>query len=165
MSDFYTKEELTEIGFEAVGENVNVSKDARFYSVRGKIGNNSRIDAFTVITGNIDIQEDVHISPFCFLGGTGGRITFMNNSGISSHVSLFTKSDNYKNDNTNEIEKLVGDITLGKNSIVGSGSRILPGVIIHDNVSVGANSVINKDIEPGSVVVSRSIGVMTVLKR
>ncbi|MBA7559995.1 2,3,4,5-tetrahydropyridine-2,6-dicarboxylate N-acetyltransferase [subsurface metagenome] len=43
--------------------------------------------------------------------------------------------------------------TLGNNIIVGAGAKILGPIIIGDNVKVGANSVVTKDIPENSVVV------------
>lgn len=43
--------------------------------------------------------------------------------------------------------------TLGDNVVVGTGAKILGPVIIGDNVKVGANSVVTKDIPDNSVVV------------
>ena len=161
---FFTKEELLKLGFKTVGKDVHVSKDVKFYNINGKIGNNVRIDSFTILTGNMEMGDNVHISPFCFLGGTGGKIIFKNNSGISTHVSLFTKSDDYSKPYLVGKEKIVGDILIGCNSIIGSGSKILPGVIINDNVNIGINSVINKNIDKGSIVINRSIELITVFK-
>jgi len=43
--------------------------------------------------------------------------------------------------------------TLGNNIVVGTGAKILGPVKIGDNVKIGANSVVVKDIPPNSVVV------------
>ena len=43
--------------------------------------------------------------------------------------------------------------TIGNNVIVGAGAKIIGAITIGDNVKIGANSVVNKDIPSGSVVV------------
>ncbi|MFX1364568.1 MAG: serine O-acetyltransferase [Promethearchaeota archaeon] len=43
--------------------------------------------------------------------------------------------------------------TLGNNIVVGTGAKILGPITIGDNVKIGANSVVVKDIPPNSVVV------------
>lgn len=43
--------------------------------------------------------------------------------------------------------------TLGNNIVVGAGAKILGPILIGDNVRVGANSVVTKDIPSNSVVV------------
>lgn len=43
--------------------------------------------------------------------------------------------------------------TIGNNVFIGSGTKILGNITIQDNVKIGANSVILKDIEANSTVV------------
>ena len=43
--------------------------------------------------------------------------------------------------------------TLGNNIVVGTGAKLLGPIIIGDNVKIGANSVVVKDVPPNSVVV------------
>lgn len=43
--------------------------------------------------------------------------------------------------------------TLGSNIVVGAGAKLLGPIILGDNVKVGANSVVTKDIPPNSIVV------------
>ncbi len=43
--------------------------------------------------------------------------------------------------------------TLGNNIVVGSGAKLLGPITIGDNVRIGANSVVVKDVPPNSVVV------------
>jgi len=165
--DLLTQEELLELGFESVGQNTMVSRDARFYSISGKIGDYTRIDAFAILTGHIELDTHVHISPFSFLGGTGGKIHFMDNSGISTHVSIFTKSDNYRNNSleNKEQSKIIGDVTIGKNSIIGFSSVVMPGVTVSENVSIGANSIIARNVNAGEIIISKGVGLITLSVR
>lgn len=155
----YSTEELLAIGFRSVGKNARVSRDARFFEISGSLGDNVRIDAFTVITGNIRVGTGVHISPFCFLGGTGGEISMEDHSGLSSHVSLFTKSDDYSGAGTGG-GKITGGIRVGQRTVVGSGSTILPGVVIGENAKIGCACVVSHNIDAGTIVVSRGIGLV-----
>lgn len=43
--------------------------------------------------------------------------------------------------------------TIGNNVVIGTGAKILGPITIGDNVRVGANSVVTKDVPPNSVVV------------
>ncbi|MDW7726657.1 MAG: acyltransferase [Candidatus Methanoperedens sp.] len=51
---------------------------------------------------------------------------------------------------------IVSAITLRKNSFIGTGAIILPGVIIGENSVIGAGTVITKDTEDNSIVVGSS---------
>ncbi len=141
-----------------------VSGDARFFALSGCLGNHVRIDAFAILTGEIRLGSHVHVSPFCFLGGTGGSLSMGDHSGMSSHVSVFTKSDDYSGSEMGA-PKIHGDVSVGEYAILGSGTRVMPGVRIGANATIGCNSVVAKDIQPGSVVVSRSMNLVTLATR
>ena len=159
----YERNELMDFGFVHVGEDITVSRDTKFYDIRdGIIGNGVRIDDYSILTGSIVFGDYVHISPFCFLSGTGGVIEMKDRSGIGSHVSVFTKSADYRS--TLEIgdRKVTGPVVIGYRCQVGSGCRILPDVTIGDDASIGSNAVISVDIAPRAIVVSRGLGIVTV---
>lgn len=164
MPNLYSREELLKMGFKSVGKDIFVSKDARFFSISGKLGDGVRIDAFSILTGHVELGRNVHISPFCFLGGTGGAIRMGANSGVSTHVSIFTKSADYSKQSL-DTPKLMGNVTIGEHSIVGAGSTVMPGSKIGKNTSIGCNSVITGFIKAGSIIISRGTGLVTLSKR
>lgn len=165
MPDFYNREELLKIGFKSVGKGAVVSKDARFFAIIGEIGEGVRIDAYSILTGHIVLGKNVHVSPFCFLGGTGGTIRMGANSGLSTHVSVFTKSADYSKPSLTDVPKLTGNVSIGDRSIIGAGSTVMPGSKIGKNASIGCNSVISGPIRAGSIIVSRGIGLVTLSRR
>ena len=57
-----------------------------------------------------------------------------------------------KGDLNNE-KKIVKDVYLGQNVLVGAGSIILPGTRIGDNCIIGAGTVCSGEIPPDSIVV------------
>jgi len=65
MTSYYSKIELSQIGFKSLGDNVLISKKTSFYGIsRICIGNNVRIDDFCVLSagiGGIFIGNYVHI--------------------------------------------------------------------------------------------------------
>lgn len=164
LDNFYSKTELLGMGFKSIGEGATVSKDARFFAIKGQLGKGVRIDAYSILTGHIILGNNVHISPFCFLGGTGGTIRMGSNSGLSTHVSVFTKSADYSKQSL-DTPKLMGNVSIGDRSIVGAGSTLMPGSRVGKNVSIGCNSVIQGSITSGSIIVSRGIGLITLSNR
>ena len=156
-----TVAELKSLGFSAVGEDVCVSRKVSFYNCAGKIGNHVRIDDYVVITGQITLGNYVHIAPFCLIIGTGGNIIMEDGSGLSSHCALYTSSDDYKknvlsNPTVPDHFKNVtnGPITFGRCAILGSHSVVLPNVKIGEGASLGAQSLIYKDVAQGCICVS-----------
>ena len=160
-----SREELLALGFSKVGEDTHVSRDARFYSVSGSISDGVRIDAFAIITGEVHLGVQTHISPHCFLSATGGVITMEDCAGIGPQVCLLTKSDNYTAADLTRENKLAGDIRLGRYCILGAGCKVFPGVTIGEQASVGSNCVVSRDIAPGDIVVSRGAPLISVGNR
>jgi acetyltransferase-like isoleucine patch superfamily enzyme len=57
-------------------------------------------------------------------------------------------------------EYRLGDVHIGSNVMIGANTTILPGVTIGDNAVVGAGSLVNKDVEPGTFVGGNPIQVI-----
>ena len=73
ISNFYSDEELMELGFQSIGKNVSISKKCSIYnSSQMSIGSNVRIDDFCILSGNITIGNYVHISAYTALYGKYG---------------------------------------------------------------------------------------------
>lgn len=49
-------------------------------------------------------------------------------------------------------EYRTGEVNIGENVLIGTNSLILPGVEIGDNAKIAANSVVNRDVEEGEFV-------------
>lgn len=160
---FLTEKQLNEMGFAALGRNVQISDKASIYGAhRIKIGNNVRIDDFCVLSagnGGIEIGNYVHIAVFALLIGAG-KITVSDFAGVSSRVSIYSSNDDYSGlfltnptvpvEYTNVTH---ADVHLGKHVIIGSGSVVLPGVTLYEGVAVGALSMIAKDCEAFGVYI------------
>lgn len=151
---FYTREELEKIGFKSLGENVFLSDKVSIYSPEKiSIGNNVRIDDFCILSGDITIGNYIHIAAYCgFFGGAG--IEIKDFSTTSSRVAIYSISDDYSglsltNPMIDEKYKNLkkGKVILKKHTIVGTGSTILPGVILGEGTAVGAHSLINKSTD------------------
>ena len=161
MSSFYDEEELKQLGFKRVGENVKISRKASIYGAGNiAIGNNVRIDDFCILSGCIEIGNYVHIAAYASLfAGTAG-IIMKDFSCVSSRCAVYAISDDYSgNSLTNPMvpDKYRGvreeRVVLDKHVLVGTGSTILPGVFISEGASVGAMSLVNKSLEPWGIYV------------
>lgn len=136
-----SRRELFRRGVRSVGSDVSVSRMTQLHGFSGTIGDGARIDDFCVITGNVEIGARVHISPFVFLGGSGGCIRLMSDSGVGSHSSLFTKTQIYDLEVPRN-ERDYGDIEIGANSILGRNVTVLPGVTIGPWCVIGSGCII-----------------------
>jgi len=91
------------------------------------------------------------------LAGRAG-IVLNDFSNVSSGVRIYSISDDYSGvsmTNATIPEKFknlaMGRVVLGRHTIIGSGSIILPGVHLADGCAIGALSLVNKTTEPWGI--------------
>lgn len=155
MNSFYSKEELDKLGFKSLGQNVMISKKVSIYSANKiAIGNNVRIDDFCILSGNIKIGNYVHIAAYNGLFGGDKGIVFGDYSTISSRGAIYALSDDYSGETMtnpmipNEYKNVEqSQVKIGKHVVIGTNCTILPGVIIEDGVSIGACTLVNKNLK------------------
>lgn len=159
MNSFYSDEELKEIGFNTIGANVLISRKCSIYGAHNmNIGNNVRIDDFCILSGRIQIGNNIHIAAYSALYGGKDGIKIDDFANLSSRVSVYSVSDDYSGETmTNptipEKYKKVqsAPVHIGRHSIIGSTSVVLPKVVIAEGSSFGSFSFINHNSEPWSI--------------
>lgn len=159
MDSFYSEEELKALGLCSIGCNVKLSRKVSIYSPhRIKIGDNTRIDDFCILSGNIRIGSYVHIAPACLLFGGEDGIVFEDFTGLSSRSAVYAESDDYSGQcftnptlPTKYRHCIGGGVIVKKHAIIGTGCTILPNVVIGEGAAVGSMSLINKSLECWSV--------------
>jgi galactoside O-acetyltransferase/dTDP-4-amino-4,6-dideoxygalactose transaminase len=156
---YLTEKQLLEKGFKSIGRNVMISDRASIYNAdQMQIGDNSRIDDFCVLSGKVTFGRNVHIAPHCLVAGGEKGVVFEDFSGLAYHVQVFTQSDDYSGltmtnptippEFKKEDKKTV---VIGRHSIIGAGSIIMPGVTLNEGTSVGAMSLVRKSTEAWSI--------------
>lgn len=153
MNSFYSEKELAEIGFHSYGNNVLISRFARFYSPEKiTIGNNVRIDDFCILSGKISLGSHIHISAYVGMYGTDG-IVLEDYSGISPRCTLFSAMDDFNGDfligpihSKNLTNVTGGKIILKKFTQVGAHCVVFPNLTIGEGTVIGAYSLINKSL-------------------
>jgi len=160
ISGYYDNNELLEMGFISVGKNVSVSKKASIYNCEKiVIGDNVRIDDFCVLSGRISFGSHIHIANFCLLAGGDEGITMDDFSGLAYGCYVFTRSDDYSGQTLTNPQipekyrnKTIKDpIKIGKHSICGTNTIILPGANIAEGTSTGAFTLVTKPTEPWGI--------------
>jgi dTDP-4-amino-4,6-dideoxy-D-glucose acyltransferase len=158
-----TIEEINNLGFAKVGRNVLLSNKSSYYNCSQiEIGDFVRIDDFCVLSagsGGISIGRNVHIAVYSSLIGSG-KIILGEFSGLSSRVSVYSSNDDYSGSAmTNptipaEFTNVThDDVIIGRHVIIGSGSIILPGVVIEEGAAIGALSLVKKNCQPFTIYV------------
>lgn len=82
-----------------------------------------------------------------------GRVTIGNNVFIGPNVSIYTACHPINPVERNKGVEWAEPVTIGNNVWIGGSTTILPGVSIGDNVTIGAGSVVTKDIPANCVAV------------
>lgn len=154
---FLREADLRELGIGQVGENVRVHESCVLAGLEYmRFGSNIRIDAFCVLTASaagLVVGDFVHVGAHCtVLAAMGIRLGDF--SGLSAGVRLFSHSDDYGGEHlTNPTIPAdstasgdPGPITLGRHTIVGAQSVVLPTVTTGEGVAVGGFSLVNRDL-------------------
>ena len=153
---FLTDDEILKIGFKKVGKNVSISDKAVFYRPeRIEIGNNVRIDDFCVLANNIKIGNYVHIAlGSCLLSGPNSLIEMCDFSALAYQAMILTSVDDYYGDYManpcipDKYRKITEcSVKLNKHCLIGTGTKIMPGVEIGEGTSVGAMSLVLKSTQ------------------
>lgn len=156
---YFSRNELMLAGFRSVGKNVEISRKCSLYNIDGTLGHNVRIDDFCILKGRVEIGNYVHLAAYCMVSGTDMLAKIEDFVGVAARLSLFTGSDDYSADtlgNPTVPEEwkttIKGPVTVGFGTMIGSHVVILPNVRIGDACSVGAGSVVHRDMEEGSIM-------------
>lgn len=151
---------LMEMGFAAVGKNVQISDKAAIYNPdQIRIGDNSRIDDFCVLSGSITIGRNVHIAAQSLVAGGTLGITLDDFSGMAYGAKVFSQSDDYSGatltNPTVPVEykaEIKAAVHIGRHVILGANAIVAPGVSLAEGCSVGAGAVVLKSVAPWMVV-------------
>ena len=146
-----------------VGEGVKIFDFVNLYGCQ--IGNNSKIGTFveiqrgSVIGANCKVSshsficEGVHIEDNVFIGHNVSFVNDMNPRAAKEDGTLLTQED------WTMVETFVK-----KGASIGTGSTILGGITINENVLIGAGTVVTKDIPENAVVVGNPGRIIKYLK-
>lgn len=161
MTSFFSDEEVRGLGLGSVGKNVLISRHCSIYSKANiHIGNNVRIDDFSILSGNIVLGDYVHIAAGVYLYAGESKIVINDFAGISAQSTVYAISDDFVGGNlTNpmvpdeyrNVKK--GEVVLGRHVVVGAHSVVLPSVKIGDGTTVGSMSLVTKSLDSWGVYV------------
>ena len=160
MSNFLNEKELSELGIKSYGKHVLIGRHVVLYSPEQlTMGDDVRIDDFTIISGKVTMGSFIHVSQFCGIYGGDEGIVMEDFSGLSAKCSVYANSDDYTVlSMTNPMvpakykpTAISKPVHIGKHAIIGCNSVVLPGVDIPEGAAVGSLSCVTRSLEPWSI--------------
>jgi acetyltransferase-like isoleucine patch superfamily enzyme len=134
-----------------IGSNVKIFNFVNAYGCT--IGDNSKIGSFVEIQKGVSIGKNCKISSHTFICEgvhiqdnvfVGHNVTFTNDK--------YPRATNQDGSLQTEADWKVVETWVEKGASIGSGSTILCGIRIGENATIGAGSVVTKDVPANSVV-------------
>ena len=105
-----------------------------------------------LIFGDVVVGEQTWIGPYVVLDGSGGTLRIGAYCSISSGVHIYTHDTVRWALSRGQEDKRTAPVQIGDCVYIGPQSVIVAGVQIGDHCVVGANSFVNEDVEPRTIV-------------
>lgn len=158
IHSFYSEEELLSMGFYSIGKGCLISRKASLYGIeRMVIGNNVRIDDFCILSGNITLGNNIHISAYVALYGAEG-IEFEDYTGISARSTIYSAMDDFSGEyligpiHPEEYTNVTGGkVTVKSYTQIGANVIVFPNITIGEGCVIGACSMVRKDLDPWGI--------------
>jgi len=134
------------------------------------IGDYCWIDAYTRIEamlGEVTLGKRIHVAPFSIIAARA-PVILEDYVGISAGVKIYANSEAPR-DGKRMSGPMIPErykafyskpVILRRDSFVGTNSVLLPGAELGEGAVVGANSIVNRSVEPWAIVVGPSAKVV-----
>lgn len=158
-NSFLSDEEIADLGFKRIGDDIKISRYARIYRAEAmEIGSHVRIDDFCLLSGNIAIGSFVHISAGAMLFSGESTIHLDDFSAVSGGARVYAVTEDLHSEYLanptvpSELRRVKSKaVRIGKHGIVGALSTVLPGTVLAVGSVVGANSLLRGETEPWTI--------------
>jgi acetyltransferase-like isoleucine patch superfamily enzyme len=154
------KNQANDLHWAKIGSDVTIWERAKIvYPDSISLGDSIIIDDFVFLMGGskTEIGSFVHIASFTSITG-GGEFIMEDFSGLSGGVRIYTGNEDYlggclTNPTVPHPYRIAtrSFVHIKKHAIIGANTVVLPGVVIGEGASVGANSLVTKDCQPWTV--------------
>ena len=122
-----------------IGDGASIREQCRIGS-RCVIARHVTINYNTTVGDDSKIMDLTHVTGNC----TTGRNVFIS-------LSVGMANDTLTKDRGYDADRVVGP-TIKDGAVIGAGAILLPAIVVGENAVVSAGSVVNRDVEPATVV-------------
>jgi galactoside O-acetyltransferase len=158
QTSFYSEKELLSLGFKSIGKGCRISRKACFYDIKKiTIGNNVRIDDFCILSGNITLGPNIHISAYVALYGSKG-IIMEDYTGVSARTTIYSAMDDFSGNyligpiHPEETTNVLGGaVVISKFSQIGAHCVIMPSIVLEEGTVIGAFSLVRHSTRSWSI--------------
>lgn len=134
---------------------------------KGKLlgfGENTNIYDNSLVIGDVSVGKEVWIGPNTILDGSG-KLIIGDFCTISAGVQIYTHDNVAQTLSSKKkaIERM--QTTIGSNVYIAPNAVLTKGIVIGDFVLIGVGALVNKDVEPYSIVFgqpARKVGTITI---
>jgi galactoside O-acetyltransferase len=157
-NNFYSKQELEELGLKSFGRNVFISRKCSIYGAENmSFGSDVRIDDFCILSGKISIGNYVHIAAHTLLYASSG-LKIGSFCTISANSIIYTAVDDFSGEymispmapaeltNTKK-----GEVALENYVQLGANTIVMPGITLKEGCVTGAMSFVNKELKAWTI--------------
>ena len=114
-------------------------------------GDGTSIYDSSLVFGDVVVGENCWIGPFTILDGSAAKLKVGDRCDISAGVQIYTHDTSRR---ASDIRAVANQsVVIGDNCYLGPNVVVAMGVTIGNDVIVGANSFVNKDIPDGVTAV------------
>jgi acetyltransferase-like isoleucine patch superfamily enzyme len=101
--------------------------------------------------GTLTLGRDSHLGAFCFVNVQHGAVSIGDFVAIGPGTKIIAYSNHYRAGRNVTDERVTADVRIGNNVFIGANCSILPGTIVHDNVVIGAGSVVRGELQGNAI--------------
>jgi carbonic anhydrase/acetyltransferase-like protein (isoleucine patch superfamily) len=132
-----------------------------YKNITPKLGPRAYVDEAAVVIGDVELGEDASIWPHCTVRGDVNSIRIGNRTNIQDNTVIHVshrhaglpegRPTRIGEDVTVGHRCILHACTIGNTCLIGMGSIVLDGAVLHDHVLLGAGSLVTegKELEGG----------------
>jgi galactoside O-acetyltransferase len=96
--------------------------------------------------GTFEMGRESHLGAFCFVNVEHGSVKIGDHVAIGPGTKIIAYSNHYEAGKNVTDVRTTGSVVIGNNVFIGANCTLLPGTIVHDDVVIGAGSIVRGEL-------------------